>query len=141
MKIFVCLDEAGGMLFNKRRQSSDRVVRENMLKMLGESPLYVNSYTAKQFTEEEHSKLIVDDDCLITGKEEYVFVENMTVGESLSEIEQIVVYRWKRSYPADFFFDIDLTSSDWELLSSEEFAGYSHEVIGKEIYQKKCDLE
>lgn len=137
MKIFVCLDEAGGMLFNKRRQSSDRVVRENMLEMLGENPLYVNSYTAKQFTEEESSQIILDDNCLINGKNGYAFVENITPGEYLLEIEQIVVYRWKRKYPADFFFDIDLTSADWELISSEEFAGHSHEVIGKEIYQKR----
>jgi len=136
MKIFVCLDEAGGMLFNKRRQSSDRVVRENMLEMLGENLLYVNSYTAKQFTEEEAERIVIDDNCLINGKESYTFVENMAVGEYLTEIEQVVVYRWKRKYPADFFFDLDLTSEDWELTSSEEFAGHSHEVIGKEIYKK-----
>lgn len=140
MKIFVCLDEAGGMLFNKRRQSSDRVVRENMLEMLGENLLYVNSYTAKQFTEEEVERIVIDDICLVNEKDGCIFVENMTVGECLSEIEQIVVYRWKRKYPADFFFDIDLTSVEWELISSEEFAGHSHECIGKEIYQKVENL-
>ena len=136
MKIFVCLDEKGGMLFNKRRQSSDRVVREDMLSTVGENSLYVNSYTAKQFTEEETERIIIDDECLINGKDSYIFVENITVSEYLSEIEEIIVYRWKRKYPADFFFDLDLTSADWELTLSEEFAGHSHEVIGKEIYKK-----
>ena len=134
MKIFVCLDENGGMLFNKRRQSSDRVVREDMLRTVGENPLYVNSYTAKQFTEEETGRIVMDDNCLINRKDGYIFVENVTVSEYVSEIEEIIVYRWKRKYPADFFFDLDLNSADWKLTLSEEFAGHSHEVIGKEIY-------
>lgn len=136
MKIFVCLDEAGGMTFNKRRQSSDRVLRENMLVMIGENLLYVNDYTAKQFTEEESIHLLVDEECLTNGNQGYVFVENMSVGAYLSEIEQIVVYRWKRKYPADHFFDIDLTTPDWKLTLSEEFIGYSHECIGKEVYER-----
>ncbi len=137
MKVFVCLDESGGMTFNKRRQSSDRVIREDMLRTVGENHLYVNSYTAKQFTDEENSQLIIDDNCLINGNQGHIFVENSAVGAYASEIEQIVVYRWKRKYPADFFFDIDLTSPEWNLSVSEEFAGHSHECIGKEIYIKK----
>ena len=138
MKIFVCLDEKGGMLFNKRRQSSDRVVREDMLQILGEKKLYVNSYTAKQFLEEEKERLIVDEECLsLAGSEDYVFVENLTISSFLSEVQELIVYRWKRNYPADFFFDVNLTTEEWELTVSEEMVGNSHECIGKEIYRKK----
>lgn len=138
MNLIVCLDETGGMTFNKRRQSSDRVVRENMLRMIGDNNLYVNSYTAKQFTEDGKSKIIVEDDCLARAKQgDYVFVENISVSSYLSDIEQIIVYRWKRKYPADFFFDIELTPAEWELFLSEEFTGYSHECIEKEIYGHK----
>ncbi len=136
MNIFVCLDEKGGMTFNKRRQSSDRVIRQDILQTVGDKNLYMNSYTAKQFAQES-GNLIIDDNCLENAMaDEYVFVENLQIQNYISNIKQIIVYRWKRTYPADFFFDIDLTSSDWILSVSEEFEGYSHECIGKEIYKK-----
>lgn len=137
MKIIICLDENNGMAFNRRRQSSDRVIREDMLKMTADYKLYVNSYTAKQF-KEDGSRLIVDDSCLDKAEAgDYVFVEDMQIGSYVSAVEQIIVYRWNRKYPADLFFDVDLTSGNWELLHSEEFEGYSHECIGKEIYVRK----
>ena len=141
MKIFVCLDEKGGMTFNKRRQSSDRVVRADMLQVVGDGVLYANTYTAKQFVEDT-TVLITDNTCLkLAQKEDYVFVENLKVSEYLSKIEQVIVYRWKRNYPADCFFDVDLLSEEWELSLSEEFEGYSHECIGKEIYIKKDTMK
>ena len=135
--LFVCLDEVGGMMFNKRRQSKDCMIRKDIFQMIKEESLYVNGYTAKQFTEEEQGRLIVDEDCLAHVKDGYVFVENAEISAYGDQIEEIVVYRWKRTYPADFFCDIDLSTSDWELISTEEFVGNSHEVIGKEIYRKK----
>uniref|UniRef100_UPI004055BEE6 ribonuclease Z n=1 Tax=Agathobacter sp. TaxID=2021311 RepID=UPI004055BEE6 len=136
MNIFVCLDEKGGMMFNKRRQSSDRVIRADILQTVGGHKLYVNSYTAKQFTE-ENNVITIADNCLAqAGADDYVFVENMQVGQYLADIQQIIVYRWDRKYPADFFFDVELSSTKWVLLSSEEMEGYSHECIGKEVYTK-----
>lgn len=138
MHIFVCLDETGGMTFNRRRQSSDRVIREDILQTVGEKNLYVNDYTAKQFTEDKDNRLIADDGCLKKANAgDYVFIENSEIAEYASKIESITVYRWKRKYPADTFFDIDLTSSDWKVSAADEIKGYSHETIGKEIYVRK----
>ena len=33
MKLIVCLDDKNGMMFNKRRQSRDRVLIENVLEL------------------------------------------------------------------------------------------------------------
>ena len=138
MNLFVCLDENDGMGFNKRRQSMDRMVRADMLQTIGEQYLYVNTYTAKQFKKEESEKLMIGDNFLETvATNAYVFVEDRLLKEYVSNIEKIIVYRWKRAYPADIFFDIDLKSSAWKLDLSEEFVGYSHECIGKEIYIKE----
>ncbi len=137
MKLFVCLDEAGGMTFNKRRQSLDRVIRDDMLQIVQNAPFLVNSYTAKQFTEEQSSQIQVDDNCLENAdKDTFVFVENIGVSDYISKVEQIIVYRWQRKYPADFFFDVDLKSLDWELSAQEELVGYSHECILKEVYKR-----
>ena len=137
MKLFVCLDEVSGMTFNKRRQSSDRVIRDDMLKTVQNARFLVNSYTAKQFTEEQTNQIEVDENCLEHANEDtFVFIENIGVSNYISKIEQIIVYRWQRKYPADFFFDVDLTSSDWKLTEKEELVGYSHECILKEVYKK-----
>lgn len=136
MNIFVCLDEKGGMTFNKRRQSADRIIRQDMLQTIGEQKLYMNGYTAKQFTEES-SSIIECENCLeVAENDAFVFVEDLPVSDYVSTIKKIIVYRWQRAYPADTFFAIDVTSSDWVLSATEEFEGYSHECIGKEIYVK-----
>ena len=137
MKLFVCLDEVGGMTFNKRRQSSDRIIRDDMLKIVQNARFLVNSYTAKQFTEEQINQIEVEEDCLEhADKDTFVFIENIGVSNYISKIEQIIVYRWQRKYPADFFFDVDLASLDWELTEKDELVGYSHECILKEVYKK-----
>ena len=48
------------------------------------------------------------------------------------KLEQIVVYRWDRIYPADTYCQIDF--DDYVLKGKEEIKGYSHEKISKEIY-------
>jgi hypothetical protein len=48
-------------------------------------------------------------------------------------IEELVIYHWNRKYPADF--KLDLPYKKWKKQSKEEFAGFSHEKITKEIYQ------
>ena len=39
MIIMVCVDDNNGMMFNKRRQSQDRVLRQRMLELAGEKKL------------------------------------------------------------------------------------------------------
>ena len=46
-------------------------------------------------------------------------------------IEQFIIYRWNRVYPADVSVEI---GAEWKLTETEEFLGFSHEKITKEIY-------
>ena len=41
MIVMVCVDDKNGMMFNKRRQSQDRVLRQRMLELAGEKKLPV----------------------------------------------------------------------------------------------------
>lgn len=137
MNVIVCLDEKNGIAFNNRRQSSDRAIRSDMLEMIGKRKLYVHSYTAKQF-KDDCDKLIVDDGCMDKAEAgDFVFIESTQEINCFAGIEQFIVYRWKKEYPADLYLNIDFTSSDWKLLYSGEFEGYSHERIGKEIYVRQ----
>ena len=62
------------------------------------------------------------------GEGEYCFVENTGLQAVEAKIEKIIVFWWNRK------FDLDL--SKWNKVSEEEFAGYSHEKITKEVYEK-----
>lgn len=132
MNIIVCVDNRNGMMFNRRRLSSDSLLKQNIFDMLQGDKLWMNSYSSKQFTEEYPGIKVCDDYIHQANNDEYCFVENP---DDLinAKIGQIVIYRWNRDYPADKFFNIDI--SDRTLISTEEFAGSSHERITKEVYE------
>ena len=134
MIIIAVVDDSGGMMFNRRRQSQDRVLREKILSMAGASRLWMNDYTAKQFA--DHAAEIHADNDFLTkaGAGEYCFVENTSVSACVDKIEQVILFRWNRAYPADVFFDLDLSAPVWKLTGTEEFPGFSHEKITKEVY-------
>ena len=61
MKIIVCLDDYGGMLFNFRRQSRDRVLVEDVIASLGDKKLYISEYSKILFEAHEGKYEIIDD--------------------------------------------------------------------------------
>ncbi len=131
MKIIVCVDKNNGMMFNNRRQSQDSAVRQKIAKICGDSPLYMNGYSAKMFADE--CKIISDEDFLqIAGKDDFCFVENTPV--DASSASEIYLFNWNRRYPADQYFEIDLKQSGFKRISKEEFVGSSHEKITLEVF-------
>ena len=137
MKIVVCLDDHGGMLFNHRRQSKDSALRQNMLNMCNDGALWMNSYSAAQFSNEETGKdiIVVAEDFLDkAGSLDYCFVENTDISAYASLVKQVIVYRWNRDYPRDMTFPEKLFSSKWKLISREDFPGNSHDKITREVY-------
>lgn len=132
MRPIVCLDDKGGMLFGGRRQSKDRVLRGRVLAMCLGKKLWMSRYSAKQF--EEGGEFLVDDAYLSkAGFDDYVFVEDQ--GYSLADCDELVIYRWNRHYPGDVFFEADL--SDFTLIQTSDFEGFSHETITEEIYRRE----
>ena len=126
MKLIVCLDDNRGMLFNNRRQSRDRVLIENILEYCKGKKLYTNEYSAKLFP--ENSVEIIED--MNEIRNGYCFAENFTVNEN--DVEEIIIYKWNRVYPADVYFNIDLNG--WKLSETMDFEGSSHDKITREIY-------
>lgn len=123
MKLIVCLDDNNGMMFNNRRQSRDKILIENVLELCKGEKLYTNEYSAKLFPENEV-------EICENPENGYCFAENFTVDEN--DIEEIIVYKWNRVYPADVQFNIDLKK--WNLAETFDFAGSSHEKITRERY-------
>lgn len=126
MKLIVCLDDNNGMMFNKRRQSRDKILIENVFELCKGEKLYINEYSSKLFP--ENVVEICENPAEIENG--YCFAENFLVDEEY--VDEIIVYKWNRLYPADTFFNIDL--ENWTLTESVEFEGSSHEKITRERY-------
>ena len=135
MKIIVCLDNSDGMLFNSRRQSKDKNVIKDIEKLVGDNLLITTPFSWLLFGD-KNIKLATTEDFLNINTDDYCFVENRHLGKVKDKITEIIIYRWNRNYPSDFYFDINY-KNDFSLISSEEFKGNSHDVITKEIYEKK----
>ena len=112
MILFICTDEDMGMWFNNRRQSRDRVLRKRILGIVGDGILWMNSYSAAQFT--ERTSIRIDEDFLEKAKDgEFCFAEEPPLLPYEYLFEQIIMYRWNRSYPSDLHFDIPLEAHGW----------------------------
>lgn len=122
------------MLFNHRRLSRDRRVCEKILDYSNEKELWMNAYSRKLFTNLTDINNIQVDEEFLDKSQSICFVENQDITPYLPKIDTLVLFQWNRDYPADFFFTVDL--SQWNLISTEDFEGTSHEKITMEVYKK-----
>ena len=133
----VCVDEKNGMMFHGRRQSQDRIMRENLLQECRGKRLYMNEYSARLFKDDEGAEIIVSENSLKdAGEGDFCFAEDMDINDYVQKIETLILYKWNRCYPADFFLSGILSDGNWILDRTEAFKGYSHERITKEVYRK-----
>lgn len=135
MILIACVDDYFGMLFNNRRQSQDRLLRERILQLTTGNRLWMNQYSAKQF---EPMPQINVDDCFLNeaAPGDYCFAENVNILPYENWIEKIILYNWNRKYPADLYFNIPLQEHGWKLLETTDFVGSSHDKITEEIYTR-----
>ena len=132
MRVIVFLDDKNGMLFNKRRQSRDQAVLEEIQMLCQGKVLWMNEYSSELFRTYSGDISVSERFLEEAGEEEYCFVENVPIQEYKDEIQTVVLYRWNRKYPADIRFAMDL--SRWKMVECVEFSGHSHEKITKEVY-------
>lgn len=134
MRLILFLDDRGGMLFNRRRQSQDRTAREYILRMTEGHRLLMNGYSQKQFREGSAITLSEAPQKEAQG-DDYVLIENLPV--SLDGVSEVVLFLWNQLYPSDVRFDkAILKDGGFALAESAEMAGYSHEKITVEIYRR-----
>lgn len=131
MTVVLCVDNHNGILFNKRRQSQDRIQREHLLSLVANNHLYMNAYSAKLF---ENSPVLCDEDFLShAGEQDVCFCENTLPDLNDPRVNSIILYKWNRDYPHDVCFSME---GAWVLTSTEDFPGSSHELITCEIYTR-----
>jgi hypothetical protein len=130
MRLIMCISKNGGIAFHHRRQSRDEQVCKDMIS-LSEGRLCVSAYSADLFS--GIADVIVCDDCRSAG-DEYYFAEREMPGVDIMNLSEVVLYHWNREYPADVFFDLDL--SGFTRKEVVEFAGKSHACIRREIWER-----
>ncbi len=127
MKLIVCLDQNNGILFNRRRQSRDRTVAEHIMQHLEDCTLWMHPYSAPLFADYSGRIKVEENFLQLAAPEDCCFLENVPPPAAPGEV---IVYRWDRRYPADTHFDL----KDLRLVHTEEFRGFSHTCITREVY-------
>lgn len=128
MKLIICVDKNNGLSFNRRRQSRDRVVTQDIVHC---APVRIAPVSAALFADAPDAVTVSEDYLTAAKPGEFCFAELLPLPEAP---EALTIYRWDRDYPADAFLPYDL--SRWKLVSVEELTGHSHERIFKEVYTK-----
>ena len=146
MKLIVCTDSRGGMMFNKRRTTSDVVVTADILRERGDGRLLIAPYSEKIFKTCEaegyapHGGAVYtvsDDPVGDAGESDTVFLEERSAKERLDDIDTVIIYNWTVIYPYDYTFDIDLRACGFVLSEQYDFPGYNHDFVTKEVYVRK----
>ncbi len=138
MVIIACVDDRNGLMFNHRRQSRDSVVCRDILQECTGKQLYMSAYSEKLFPEAEGVEIKISESIIKqAGEEDICFIEDAKITGYEEQIQKVILYKWNRKYPADFYFTLDLSDGSWELQQTEEFRGSSHEKITKEVYERK----
>lgn len=136
MRVIVCLDDRLGLAFNRRRQSRDRKVTEDILALTEGGKLYVTPYTAKLFEGCNRSLCLSERPLWDTPSDGWCFVELESPRDRLKDAKMLVIYRWNRHYPSDIVLEDTPESLGFTLKESREFEGFSHEKITREIYER-----
>lgn len=133
MILITCVDDALGVGFNSRRQSRDRAIYADLAALCEGRAIHMSPSSAKLFRQVEGLPIHTFDPQLQTPQRGALyFLEGVSLSPWAGEAQQLILYRWNRSYPADVYLDIPL--EDWQLTESVQFPGTSHETITREVY-------
>ena len=125
------------MMFNKRRQSQDKLLRVSIKELVKGKTLFMNEYSYKLYKDINNENIIVSENYLYECENDnFCLVENKPLNNYIEKIDNIIIYKWNRIYPSDLYFDVDIKNEQWELIETEEFQGSSHEKITKETYRR-----
>lgn len=125
MKLIFCTDDRNGLAFNKRRQSRDRIVIDDILKETEGKNLGISTYSEPLF-EGKDVKTVSDFNEALSVCDAY-FAERKVTYDMLQEADSLAIYFWNRTYPGDSFVCID--EGIWKPVSERDFPGSSHEKI------------
>lgn len=131
MKLALCIDDEGGMLFCGRRQSRDRLLLADLFSMREGGELYVEPFSDRLLADLPHA-VISREELSSLKAADIFFAECPPIAPLLPFAETLILYRWNRIYPKDE--SVDISFSALSLAERTELVGSSHEKITKEVY-------
>ena len=135
LTVALCTDERGGMIFNNRRVSRDRILIDDLVNSV-EGVIYIGEYSALLFESHKDRVTVVADALADAPAGAVCFVEVPPFMSHEGDISRLIIYNWNRRYPFDRQLDISPAKMGFKLVSVTEFEGSSHEKITKEIYER-----
>jgi len=129
MTLYICLDDRNGLRFNKRRQSRDAAVLEDIRRHC-RGKLLIGACSETLIREAEIPYVLPPE----TAGD--FFAEEIPGEEVLEKTKKLVIYRWNRHYPADVRWEPDLAALGFSLRETTEFPGTSHAKITREVYER-----
>ena len=136
MKIFVCVEDNGGMMFGGRRVSRDRVLINDVIRDCRNRRLRIHPYSVLLFKDADVAPTVSESFLDDAARGDCCFVENASLAPYADRIDELVIYRWNRRYPSDKKLDVTPAMLGLKLSETVEFVGSSHEKITKETYVK-----
>ena len=137
MKLIVCTDNRGGMMFFNRRSARDRYAIDDIIRDAAEKRILIAPYSEKLFKEQGGEYTILPDPLGAAEADDFVFIEDRSARPYLKKIDSITVYSWDLPYPFDQSFDIDPLTEGFELSEVTEFKGHAHDLVKKSVYTRK----
>ena len=128
MTIIVCLDDKNGLSFNNRRQSRDKILIEDIIP---NDNVYILEHSACLFAEYSVNKVNNVSDL---PNDAIYFHEITDPKNIINQFDTVIIYRWNRHYPSDVKFEFPM--NNYKKIYEEEFVGFSHDKITKEVYTK-----
>ncbi len=129
MTLIACIANNNGILFNKRRVSKDALLIERLREIINTNILYCSEYSKSLFSDFNN----LTNDITSLTNDSFYFLEDENIPNII--FNKIIIYKWNRDYPADKFFEYDL--SEYTLESQTDFKGNSHDLITELIYTKE----
>lgn len=138
-KIYV-VDKNFGMLFNKRRQSKDSVLIEDIVKKVQDSngSLWLSDYSRELFESKDIPMKNILELNNNAKEEDFLFIEDVDVENFADEVEYHI-YKWDKVYPADKKFEFPSPLS-YEIKEGTTLIGSSHEKIESYILKYVLDV-
>lgn len=135
LTVALCTDERGGMIFNNRRVSRDRILIDDLVNSV-EGVIYIGEYSALLFESHKDRVTVLGDVLADAPAGAVCFVEVPPIMPHAGDISRLIIYNWNRRYPFDKQLDISPVKMGFKLVAVTEFEGSSHEKITKEIYER-----
>ena len=136
MKAVVCVAENGAMLFGGRRVSKDRTMLRDFLNLASDGVIFISDFSLKLFEDAEASLVVASNPLESADAGDFAFVEDKSLYEFKDKIKELIIYRWNRDYPGDFFIDLDPEKEKMTLKDIFEFEGKSHKKITRERWER-----